>query len=207
MGIGSTREEILEVAFDLFSVNGYEATSISQIADAVGIRKASLYSHFGSKQDILDTVIESVIRGYEENSLFASADWDDPGFIKDKKGMKADAAAKMIQEHVSFILHDPVISRGRKMLTIEQFRSDELAELYTRMNYDDIMRFFEGMISFLIRSKVLTKADIGVMAAQLALPVAACISLCDREPRREKEAMELIRKHVLQFFKVYGRQK
>lgn len=207
MGIGSTREEILEVAFDLFSVNGYEATSISQIADAVGIRKASLYSHFGSKQDILDTVIESVIRGYEENSLFASADWDDPGFIKDKKGMKADAAAKMIQEHVSFILHDPVISRGRKMLTIEQFRSDELAELYTRMNYDDIMRFFEGMISFLIRIKVLTKADIGVMAAQLALPVAACISLCDREPRREKEAMELIRKHVLQFFKVYGRQK
>ena len=40
-----TRDEILKVALDLFSVNGYEATSISQIADAVGIRKASLYSH------------------------------------------------------------------------------------------------------------------------------------------------------------------
>ena len=41
-----TRDEILKVALDLFSVNGYEATSISQIADAVGIRKASLYSHY-----------------------------------------------------------------------------------------------------------------------------------------------------------------
>ena len=41
----NTREEILEAALDLFAVNGYEATSISQLADAVGIRKASLYSH------------------------------------------------------------------------------------------------------------------------------------------------------------------
>ena len=58
MDKGNTRDEILNVALDLFSVNGYEATSISQIADAVGIRKASLYSHFGSKQEILDNVVE-----------------------------------------------------------------------------------------------------------------------------------------------------
>ena len=32
----NTREEILEAALDLFAVNGYEATSISQLADAVG---------------------------------------------------------------------------------------------------------------------------------------------------------------------------
>ena len=37
MDKGNTRDEILKVALDLFSVNGYEATSISQIADAVGI--------------------------------------------------------------------------------------------------------------------------------------------------------------------------
>ena len=47
----NTREEILEAALDLFAVNGYEATSISQLADAVGIRKASLYSHFANKQE------------------------------------------------------------------------------------------------------------------------------------------------------------
>ena len=35
----NTREEILEAALDLFAVNGYEATSISQLADAVGIRR------------------------------------------------------------------------------------------------------------------------------------------------------------------------
>ena len=39
---GNTKNEILDAALQLFSVQGYDATSISQIADAVGIRKASL---------------------------------------------------------------------------------------------------------------------------------------------------------------------
>ena len=43
---GNTKQDILEAALDLFSVQGFEATSISQLAGAVGIRKASLYSHF-----------------------------------------------------------------------------------------------------------------------------------------------------------------
>ena len=60
---GNTKDQILEVALDLFSVRGYEATSISQIADAVGLRKASLYSHFANKQDILDTLVEELTRG------------------------------------------------------------------------------------------------------------------------------------------------
>lgn len=45
----NTKEQILAVALDLFSIRGYEAISISQIADAVGLQKASLYSHFASK--------------------------------------------------------------------------------------------------------------------------------------------------------------
>ena len=56
MDKGGTKREILDAALELFSVQGYGATSVSQIADAVGIRKASLYSHFSSKQEILDTL-------------------------------------------------------------------------------------------------------------------------------------------------------
>lgn len=47
---GTTKQGILDAALELFSVQGYEATSISQLAEAVGIRKASLYSHFENKQ-------------------------------------------------------------------------------------------------------------------------------------------------------------
>ena len=201
----NTRDEILKVALDLFSVNGYEATSISQIAEAVGIRKASLYSHFSNKQDILDTVIATVLEGYDKHSVFANADWDDPAFAEDKKGMTADDALKMIQGQVRYILHDPKISRGRKMLMIEQFRNQELAQLHSRMNYDDILKFFAGMIEFMIREKILKKGNPELMAAQLALPVTVWINLCDRQPEREEEAMGLIEKHVKQFFEIYQR--
>jgi hypothetical protein len=43
------------------------------------------------------------------------------------------------------------------------------------------------------------------MAAQLSLPVTVWINLCDREPDREEEVMELVHKHVLQFFEVYAK--
>ena len=56
---GNTRQEILDAALELFSVQGYEATSISQLAEAVGIRKASLYSHFENKQAILDALLQT----------------------------------------------------------------------------------------------------------------------------------------------------
>jgi AcrR family transcriptional regulator len=203
---GNTRDEILNVALELFSVNGYEATSISQLADAVGIRKASLYSHFASKQEILDDVVASVLEGYAEHSVFADADWDDPEFTKDKDGMTAEDAAKMIQSQVRYIVHDTSISRGRKMLVIEQFRNQELAVLQTRMNYEDMLKYFEGMIRFLIRSNTLKDADTEIMAAQLSLPVTVWIGLCDREPDREEEVMGLVHRHVLQFFDVYAKQ-
>jgi AcrR family transcriptional regulator len=203
---GNTRDEILNVALELFSVNGYEATSISQLADAVGIRKASLYSHFASKQEILDDVVASVLEGYAEHSVFADADWDDPEFTKDKDGMTAEDAAKMIQGQIRYIVHDTAISRGRKMLVIEQFRNQELAVLQTRMNYEDMLKYFEGMIRFLIRSNTLKDADTEIMAAQLSLPVTVWIGLCDREPDREEEVMGLVHRHVLQFFDVYAKQ-
>ena len=69
MDRGNTKQEILDVALELFSRQGYEATSISSIADAVGIRKASLYSHFSSKQAILDEIVKIVLEKYDSHSF------------------------------------------------------------------------------------------------------------------------------------------
>ena len=89
------------------------------------------------------------------------------------------------------------------MLLIEQFRNEELAQLQTKQNYEDIFNYFTGMMRFLIREGVLRDADPAIMAAQFAFPITVWINLCDREPDREEEVMELVRKHVLQFFEVY----
>ncbi len=199
----NTRQDILEAALDLFSVNGYEATSISQLALAVGIKKASLYSHFASKQEILKTLVATVLEGYAEHSIFARTDWDSPEFTGDKASMSIEDVADMVLGQVRYILHDPHISKGRKMLTIEQFRNFDLARLQSKQNYEDVMHYFEGMIGFLIREGMLKDYDKKIMAAQFSSPITVFINLCDREPQREEEVMALIRKHILQFFAVY----
>ena len=51
MDRGNTKQEILDASLELFSVQGFEATSISQIAGAVGIRKASIPSFCSSADD------------------------------------------------------------------------------------------------------------------------------------------------------------
>ena len=200
---GNTKQEILEVSLDLFSVQGFEATSISQIASAVGIRKASLYSHFENKQAILDALVKDVLEQYVEHSIFAKADWDQYDDTEDKPALTPDAATQMILGQVRYILHDPHISRARKMLAIEQFQNPELAKLQTKQNYSDVMHYFTGLVKYLIRHDVLTEDDPEIMAAQLCLPISTWINLCDREPDREAEVMELISRHIQQFFKVY----
>ena len=200
---GNTKQEILEVSLDLFSVQGFEATSISQIASAVGIRKASLYSHFENKQAILDALVKDVLEQYVEHSIFAKADWDQYDDTEDKPALTPDAATQMILGQVRYILHDPHISRARKMLAIEQFQNPKLAKLQTKQNYSDVMHYFTGLVKYLIRHDVLTEDDPEIMAAQLCLPISTWINLCDREPDREAEVMDLISRHIQQFFKVY----
>ena len=48
-----TRERILDIALDLFTGQGYEKTSLRQIAERLGFSKAAIYYHFASKEDIL----------------------------------------------------------------------------------------------------------------------------------------------------------
>jgi len=199
----NTRNEILDAALTLFSVRGFEATSISEIAEAVGIRKASLYSHFASKQEILDSIIDQTLMEYNKHSIFVNADWNNPEFTKDKVGMSVDDIVKSIAGQIRYIIHDPVISKGRKMLVIEQFQNKELAILQSKQNYEDVLKYYIGMMEFLIRNDVLIEEDTTTMAAEFCLPITVWINLCDREPQREKEVISLVEKHITQFFKMY----
>jgi AcrR family transcriptional regulator len=52
-GGASTRERILDIALELFNEQGYDKTSLREIAERLGTTKAALYYHFARKEDIL----------------------------------------------------------------------------------------------------------------------------------------------------------
>jgi AcrR family transcriptional regulator len=57
----TARDEILDAAGELFTTRGYAGTSTRMIAEAVGIRQASLYHHFKTKDDILEALLQDTV--------------------------------------------------------------------------------------------------------------------------------------------------
>lgn len=56
-GTGGTRARIQAVALELFTEQGYEKTSLREIAERLGVTKAALYYHFKSKDDIVNSFV------------------------------------------------------------------------------------------------------------------------------------------------------
>ena len=61
-----TRQRALDVALELFTEQGYEKTSLREIADRLGIKKASLYYHFPSKEALLAGIMDNLLAPVDE---------------------------------------------------------------------------------------------------------------------------------------------
>ncbi|WP_329379898.1 TetR/AcrR family transcriptional regulator [Streptomyces sp. NBC_01351] len=63
---GDTRQRIQDVALELFAEQGYEKTSLREIAERLEVTKAALYYHFKTKEDIIISLFEDVTRPIDE---------------------------------------------------------------------------------------------------------------------------------------------
>src|SRR5256885_16646819 len=61
-----TRSRIQDVALELFTEHGYEATSLREIAERLGVTKAALYYHFKTKDDIVASFMQDRVAELEE---------------------------------------------------------------------------------------------------------------------------------------------
>lgn len=71
----NTKEKIFDVALDLFSKKGYDSVSLREIADNVGIKKSSIYSHYPSKEAILMDIFEYFTDLFEYDELLNSKEF------------------------------------------------------------------------------------------------------------------------------------
>lgn len=191
----STREKILEEALTLFAKNGYDGTSVEQIAEKVGIKAPSLYKHFKGKEDILNALIDSAEEHYEES--FGS-EKQIGKLPKSKEEFVRTTLGK-----ISFTIHDPMICKIRKFLVQEQFRSDRLAEITTRHQLDGIQGMYTKIIEGMMKEGLLINDDPALLATEVTAPVVLWIAKADRQPQYEQEIMESIEKHIRHFCDVY----
>ncbi|MEU4471602.1 helix-turn-helix domain-containing protein [Micromonospora sp. NPDC023888] len=69
---GGTRERIKAVALELFTEQGYEKTSLREIAERLNVTKAALYYHFKSKDDIVASFVEDRLERMDELNAWAA---------------------------------------------------------------------------------------------------------------------------------------
>ena len=64
---------MLAVAVQLFNEQGYDATSVSGLAERLGLTKSALYHHFSSKEELLAVALEQALGGLEAVMADAAA--------------------------------------------------------------------------------------------------------------------------------------
>jgi len=191
----STKEKILDAALTLFAENGYDGTSVEQIAGVVGIKAPSLYKHYKGKEDILNALIDSAEARYEES--FGSE--KNTGSVPRSK----EAFIQVTMGRIAFTIKDPIIRKTRMLLVQEQFRNERISEVTTRHQLDGIQRMFAKIIEGMMAEGMFKKDDPVLLAIELTAPAVLWIAQADRQPQFADEVMKNIEKHMRHFCDVY----
>lgn len=206
MEMSPSKQKILDEAFKLFAKNGYEATSIEQITSAVGIKKASFYSHFKSKQEVLERLVDEIEERYKAYSQSLQKDWEtakEDG--KEAVSCTEEDIFNSIKRQFGFLVNDPFFCMARNFLTIEQFRNPELAALQNRCEYMDALNYYKRLIRYLVENGVLVDRDIEIMAYEFFSPIYVQFYQFLKEPECKQEAMQIVEKHIHHFFETYSK--
>ena len=201
-----TKHRILDEALTLFSEKGYANVYVADIAEKVGIKAPSLYKHYKNKQSIFDAIIEEMSRRFLEEAGALQINGADA--VVDSEIYRHISEEQLIalgNNLFKYFLHDDYTRRFRKMLTIEQFHDKKLADTYMKQYVDDPLSYQGMMFGLMVSSGVLQTENVEIMTLHFYAPIYMLLTICDREPEREEEALKTLEAHIRQFNKLYAR--
>ena len=127
----TTKERILTEAVKLFSKEGYEAVSVDQIAKAVGIKAPSLYKHYKNKRDIFDSILRFMEQQDRKHAMACALPEGTAETMPEAyERSSVDALITFSKQQFHYWTEDTFAASFRKMLTVEQYRSEEMNRLY-----------------------------------------------------------------------------
>lgn len=205
----NTYERIWREALNLFSVRGFDAVSVRDIAGAVGIKESSLYNHYKNKQDIFDTIIHECTRRIDEIFHRMALLDDDMQWKADDrtvgmyKGMKTEQFAALAGGVFDMVFADELNVKLRRMLTIEQYRSEGIAKLFRGISFDDSLEYQAKLFEGMIKEGYFIKADPYMLAMAFFSPIFLIFYKFDSSEQGLAEARVLFDRHLKHFMGMY----
>lgn len=127
----TTKREIMLTALKLFAKKGYEATSIADLAEKLGLSKGAMYKHFDGKRQLMGSILAEMEREdaarSESKNLPSKTKAEDEASYKNAVLSDVFDFAKWQFEYWT---EDEFAAAFRRLLTMEQFGSEEMQKLY-----------------------------------------------------------------------------
>ena len=188
----STKERILKEALALFGERGFKAVTVEDIAKKVGIKAPSLYKHYKGKREIISALLEVSTNRYKEFIATILVSPDSPSTPTEL----GDKLSSLLE----YSLHDEYIAPLRRIMTIEQFSTKELGDMYSSLYINMMLDYHTTLFSKMMEKGVIKEGSAREYALLYDAPFFLLLSECDRHPEKEEEAKEALREHALFFF-------
>lgn len=189
----NTKEKIYLNSLELFSTYGYSDVSMEKIAKEVGIKAPSIYKHFKSKKTIFETILKDAVIKIDQKI-------DD---VEDYKIMKNNQKTLNIEklsiDIFKYLLHDPFVSKVRKMLSIEMYKNPQAMQFYVEKFINNPMTKQQKIIDYYGLSKF---GDLKVLSTIFYSPILLAVKLYDADPEKEDELINLLKNSYKQLEKI-----
>jgi len=158
-GEKKTKERIFDAAIRLFAQNGFDATSMREIAEVVGIKKASMYSHFKSKDEILEKIMDyptariGVVgpQGVETEELILS--------------MGLENFMTMASGVVTEWMKDPYMEEIWRIICIELYHNQQIKKFYSKF-IENAFSFWKSNFDLMLKHKLIKPSDPEILAIE-----------------------------------------
>ncbi len=190
-----TKDKILKHALKLFSSKGYKATTVRDIAGAIGIKQSALYNHFKNKDEILETLISNL------TSSAIVTIFDD----KESQELHKQGKSLLMSIATTFKLigFDSQNEALLKLLMQEIYRNERIREIYNEYFYQENVKKLSGLFFAMMQDEMIKSSDPLLLANEFFAPLffyQMQVSLLKLDKKSTSSVVSLFEKHVDHFW-------
>jgi len=190
-----TKEKILKTALKLFSAKGYKATTVRDIAGAMGVKQSALYNHFKNKEAILETLI-SDLTSSAIVTLFDN---------KESQTLHRQGKSLLMSIASTFKLlsFDGQNEALFKLMMQEIYRNERIREIYHEHFYQENVKKLSGAFFAMMQEEMIYSSDPLLLANEFFAPLffyQMQVSLLKLDKKSTSSVVSMFEKHVDYFW-------
>lgn len=186
-----TKEKILKISLKLFATKGYKATTVRDIAGAMGVKQSALYNHFKNKDEILETLISNLT----SSAIVTLFDGKEHQELH-KQGKSLLASIATTFKLLSFDGQNEALY---KLLMQEIFRNERIREIYNEHFYQENVKKLSGLFFGMMQDEMIKSSDPLLLANEFFSPLffyQMQVSLLKLDKKSTSSQVSMFEKHV-----------